>query len=167
MMAIELTSNAARRLFAFFYARKRHCGEAAILAGASPEHAQALGEELLRSAAVKKLLGESTGLDTVKAGLERLAFGRANDAVRLVFSEEAPGRQELERMDLFNVSEIKRVKGGGVEIRLFDRQKALERLLELETAHSGEDAAQRFFKALADASDGESGAGDVTADDGV
>lgn len=34
-------------------------------------------------------------------------------------------------MDLFNISEIKRKKGGDIEIKFFDRLKALERLYEL------------------------------------
>lgn len=72
----------------------------------------------------------------VTEGLRRLAFGDINDAVRLAFSDELPSPAELQRMDLFNVSEIKRVKGGGVEIRIFDRLKALERLYDY--AHAGE-----------------------------
>ena len=34
-------------------------------------------------------------------------------------------------MDLFNISEIKRKKGGDIEIKFFDRIKALEKLLDI------------------------------------
>lgn len=34
-------------------------------------------------------------------------------------------------MDLFNISEIKRKKGGDIEIKFFDRLKALEKLQQL------------------------------------
>jgi hypothetical protein len=83
----------------------------------------------------------------VRAGLERIAFGSANDAAYLVFSEEIPEPEKLEKLDLFNVSEIKRVKGGGVEVKLFDRQKAMERLYEY--SDSGDNKAAEFIKALA------------------
>ena len=36
-------------------------------------------------------------------------------------------------MDLFNISEIKKKKNGEVEIKFFDRLKALEKLTELST----------------------------------
>ena len=69
------------------------------------------------------------------------------------------GRQELSKLDLFNVAEIKRQKGGTVEIKFFDRLKALEKLAEI-----GEDdrtqktatlysAIENSAKALAEACD--------------
>lgn len=44
-----------------------------------------------------------------------------------MFSDEV-SREEIEKMDLFNISEIKRKKGGDIEIKFFDRLKALEKL---------------------------------------
>jgi hypothetical protein len=81
-------------------------------------------------------------------GLERLADGRANDAVRLAFAEELPAPEELEQMDLYNVSEIKRVKGGGVEIKLFDRQKALVKLYEYSISANAEENVSQLILAL-------------------
>lgn len=72
-------------------------------------------------------------------GLGQLAFGKVNDAVRLVFADETPSAAALSRMNLFNVSSIKRDKGGGVEVQFFDRQKALERLYDY--AHAGQNSA--------------------------
>lgn len=86
--------------------------------------------------------------DYVKSGLLRLATGQSNDAVKLVFADELPNQDELERMDLFNVSEIKRVKGGGVEIKLFDRQKAFEKLFEYAISDDDENTAQMLLDAL-------------------
>ncbi len=82
---------------------------------------------------------KKTDAQLVAEGLRKLAFGDINDAVRLAFSEELPSPQELEGMNLLNISEIKRVKGGGVEIKIFDRLKALERLYDY--AHAGENGA--------------------------
>ena len=40
------------------------------------------------------------------------------------------------------------MKGGGVEVKLFDRLKALEKLFELENAFSDRDKAASLIKAL-------------------
>ena len=56
--------------------------------------------------------------------LAELAFGRANDCVRLAL-EETPS---LEHLDLSLLSEVKRNEKGTVEIRLIDRLRALEQL---------------------------------------
>ena len=52
----------------------------------------------------------------------------------------------LENMDLFNISEIKKVKGGGVEIKFFDRIKALEKLENLRLGGLNDD--NSFYSAL-------------------
>ena len=45
-----------------------------------------------------------------------------------------PSKQEVEKLDLFMISDIKRPKGGGLEIKFFDRLKALDRLCEISSA---------------------------------
>jgi hypothetical protein len=95
-------------------------------------------------------------VQTASAGLQRLAFGACNDAVKLAFSDELPPSHMLEKMDLFNVSDIKRVKGGGVEVKLFDRQKALEKLYEIASNNDGDSSALSFIKALQSESDADS-----------
>ena len=72
-------------------------------------------------------------------GLRHLAFGEIQDAVRQILPA-------LGEMDLFNISEIKRPKGGGMEIKFFDRLKALEKLQALEAAEGNTAAA--FYQAL-------------------
>ena len=58
--------------------------------------------------------------------------------MKLLFLDEIT-EEYIEKLDLFNVSEIKRKKGGDVEIKFFDRLKALERLEEMcEPSDSGE-----------------------------
>lgn len=65
----------------------------------------------------------------VAAGYYRLAFGCVSDAVSLLFLDEnSLSKEQIESLDLFNVSEIKRQKGGGIEIKFFDRLKALQML---------------------------------------
>ena len=56
--------------------------------------------------------------------LAELAFGKANDCVRLAL-EDDPG---LDKLDLSLLSEVKRNDKGTVEIKLIDRLRALEQL---------------------------------------
>ena len=63
--------------------------------------------------------------EDVTRRLAELAFGSANDCVRLAL-EDAPA---LDKLDLSLLSEIKRNEKGTVEIRLIDRLKALEQLV--------------------------------------
>ena len=64
-------------------------------------------------------------------GLRRLAFGDIRDAVTLLYESEENIINILPELDLFNISEIKRPKGGGMEIKFFDRLKAIEKLNEM------------------------------------
>ena len=126
--------------------------EAAVRAGFPRESSLSEGIGLLKNEECRQLIAQLRQLladsGTVAAGLKRLAFGSCTDAVYLVFAEELPPAEVIEKLDLFNVSEIKRVKGGGVEVKLFDRLKALEKLFELENAFSDRDKAESLIKAL-------------------
>ena len=135
--------------------------ESAIKAGFDGKNALKNGIRLLESDKCRKLISRIrnavAGNNDVATGLKRLAFGNCTDAVYLVFADELPPPDVISRLDLFNVSEIKRIKGGGVEIKFFDRLKALEKLFELENTCSENDKASDLIKALADSStDGES-----------
>ena len=84
--------------------------------------------------------------EEVKSGLRRLAFGEITDAVTLLFAESEDILPEIPNLDLFNISEIKRPKGGGMEIKFFDRIKSLEKLREMDSA--GDTEPVNFYKAL-------------------
>ena len=74
--------------------------------------------------------------------LAELAFGKANDCVRLVLEEGAP----LKKLDLSLLSEVKRNDKGTVEVKLIDRLKALEHLAVL-AQEDGADL-ESFLQAL-------------------
>ena len=57
-------------------------------------------------------------------------------------------KMEISWLDLMNVSDLKRPKGGGLEIKFFDRIKALEHLSELNQAKTAQEGAVPFYKAL-------------------
>lgn len=84
----------------------------------------------------------------VADGLRHLAFGEIQDAVKLLFEDEESILQMLPTLDLFNVSEIKRVKGGGMEIKFFDRLKAIERLEQMVSSSEDNTSATSFYEAL-------------------
>ena len=74
--------------------------------------------------------------------LAELAFGRANDCVKLAL-EDAPCLDEL---DLSLLSEVKRNEKGPVEIKLIDRLQALEQLAQ--TAGETQADLNHFLQAL-------------------
>ncbi|MBR4626862.1 MAG: terminase small subunit [Ruminococcus sp.] len=140
--------------FCCCYALLGSVEEAAAKAGFPADTALRDGLSCLRSpgcrkkiAELRELLSDGSG---VIAGLKRLAFGNCRDAAVLAFSDELPPPEVIAGLDLFNVSEIKRVKGGGVEVKLFDRLKALEKLFELENTFSDRDRAAGLISALTD-----------------
>ncbi len=70
-------------------------------------------------------------------GYERLAFGNISDSIKLLFPENL-SRRDLEKMDLYNISEIKKSKDGATEIKFFDRLKALEKLEQVDMEQKGD-----------------------------
>ena len=80
----------------------------------------------------------------VEAGYRRLAFGPVGDAVRLLLAGEDEAL-DWGRLDLFNVSEIRRVKGG-MEMKFFSRLEALDRLAAMAGEEAGEE--DGFYAAL-------------------
>ena len=153
-----------RRQFCSLYAMLGNISEAARGAGVPPDSAFREGLEILGMPQYQRLIQRLTRMPRidprhqVRAGLERLAFGTANDALALLLSEEPMTGAQLSRLDLFNVSEIKKVKGGGLEIKFFDRQRALERMYEYASSADSGETARSLLAALAgggeDAEDG-------------
>ena len=76
--------------------------------------------------------------------LAQLAFGKANDCVKLVLCE----KPDLDALDLSLLSEVKRNEKGTVEVKLIDRVKALQELLQAGAQTN--DAAELFFAAAED-----------------
>lgn len=71
----------------------------------------------------------------------KLARGRINDAVRLLFEPQEPA--DLKKMDFDCIVAIKK-NGKGVEIKFADRLKAAQMLAQL----GGEESVQPLFAAL-------------------
>lgn len=97
-------------------------------------HGEAELKERIRSGQVTR--------EDVARRLAELAFGKANDCVRLVL-EDAP---KVGRLDLSLLSEVKRNDKGTVEVKLVDRLRALEQLALL-AQDKGQDL-ESFLQAL-------------------
>ncbi|WP_297143558.1 hypothetical protein [uncultured Eubacterium sp.] len=94
-----------------------------------------------KTARRKKTLQEQ-----IEQGLLDIALGSVSDAISLLFMTEEEIIERLPKLKLINVSEIKRPKGGGMEIKFFDRIKALERLGTDRISDS--DSSLSFYEAL-------------------
>lgn len=94
-----------------------------------------------KTARRKKTLQEQ-----IEQGLLDIALGSVSDAILLLFMTEEEIIERLPKLKLINVSEIKRPKGGGMEIKFFDRIKALERLGTDKISDS--DSSLSFYEAL-------------------
>ena len=84
----------------------------------------------------------------IQRRLAELAFGRANDCVKLVLE----GSPEVDALDLSLLSEVRRSDRGAVEVKLIDRLRALEALSGVVGSEDGEMKA--FLQALRGGEDG-------------
>ncbi len=82
----------------------------------------------------------------IENGLKQLAFGDVQDCIYLLFSTEDDILKNLSGLNLMNLSEIKRPRGGGTEVKFFDRIKAFEALSKLSNGTEKEPL--NFYAAL-------------------
>lgn len=101
-----------------------------------------MGEKTQAASLKQRIRSGQLTREDVARRLAELAFGRANDCVKLVLEEGA----QLDKLELSLLSEVKRNDKGTVEVKLVDRLKALEQLALL-AQESGEDL-ESFLKAL-------------------
>jgi len=96
------------------------------------------GEKALR----ERIRNGQVSRADVTRRLAELAFGKANDCVRLALEDDP----KLGRLDLSLLSEVKRNDKGTVEIKLIDRLRVLEQLAAV--AESGGEDLEQFLQAL-------------------
>ena len=96
------------------------------------------GEKSLKS----RIKGGEIRRRDVTRRLAELAFGKANDCVRLALEDDPM----LDRLDLSLLSEVKRNEKGTVEIKLIDRLRALEQLAQV--AQENDSDLESFLQAL-------------------
>ncbi len=132
MMNKKLSKKRREQLFCRYYAVFLDAGEAARRAGYQEPETE--GPLLLTQSRIQSQLNElenenrSLLMNQAIEGYRKLAFSSAKDAVRLLDTQRE--RSETDDLDLFSISEIK-TSSSGVQIKFFDRQKALDKLCEL------------------------------------
>jgi len=92
--------------------------------------------------------GRKIDREEVLEGYRKLAFGKCNDVLRLLFFDEQPCWEDLDKLDLFNVSEINRPKGGGMVIKFYDRFEAMRCLIEVGGLAQVPDGVRMFYQAI-------------------
>lgn len=102
-----------------------------------------------KNAMEKRIREGKVSREDVVRRLAELAFGEANDCVKLVLETGV----EVDGLDLSLLTELKRNEKGTLELRLVDRLRALEQLALL-AQNNGTDL-ESFMKALQES--GESG----------
>lgn len=140
------------KLFCEYFCETRNARSAAAKAG----YGIMTGRSAVKLINRKDIQSEIEKMDRTKlvssqeivAGYRQLAFGSIADALKILYSDENPTDIEKEKLELFNVSEIKRAKGGGIEIKFFDRMKALEHLEAMCRSETDSDKALPFYRAL-------------------
>ena len=120
------------RLFCRCYADSGDALRAAKEAGFLKDSRRVSGKLLSDDAVLEEIsrllsLRQRTLGNLAAIGYQKLAFGSVSDALRLLYAEQ-PDAEELEQMDLFMISDIRRNRDGMLEIKFFDRVKALEKL---------------------------------------
>mgnify|MGYP003287549112 CR=1 FL=1 len=137
--------------FCRWYVRLRNPREAAIRSGftiLSEQRAiSLLSKTNIRQKITELEKENSADQNLISAGLQRLAFGSITDAVKLILSSGDNISPDIDSLDLFNVSEIKFTSGKGMEIKFFDRLKALEKLSEL-SSDKDDDGMLSFYQAI-------------------
>jgi len=140
--------NSKEKLFCTYYSLGRSAKEAAAKSGYMfPEKS---GLKLLRREDIKKEIEKNIRQrkeerKNISEGYYRLAFGCISDSIKLLFTDEI-SPEEIDSLDLFNIAEIKKKKGGDIELKFFDRLKALEKLQNISSESDNED--NSFFSAI-------------------
>jgi len=139
-----ILTQAQRRAFAAAFLRTMDPERAARGIGRDDGCALLEREEVREEIRVQRerLAGLLRPEDVTRAAAA-LAFGRANDCVRLALEDGC----DLASLDLTMLTEVKRSEKGAVEIKLADRLAALVFLAERAAGQN--DAAAQFLRAMA------------------
>lgn len=145
---MEKQLNSKEKLFCTYYCLNRNAREAAAKAGYV--FAEKAAIKLLKNEEILSEISElnnqrKTNTSDIAAGYYRLAFGCVSDAVNLIFCEDDVPK-DFDKLDLFNVADIKRQKNGCIEIKFFDRLKALEKLESL--CSNVDESGSSFYSAI-------------------
>lgn len=145
------------KAFCYYYSVLGNISDAASAAGFLSEDALLSGARLIQKKSVQEEIKRLKGIifppahENVKSALRRLIFGHSNDAVKLLAAideESLDNGAMISQLDLFGVSELKKIKGGGVEMKFVPKLDALKLLFEIEQETSSSQSANSFLEAI-------------------
>lgn len=142
-------------MFCYYLSKLENSKEAAVKAGYPPQKADAYASKLMRRPEIlkaykrfSKQLEKRQMRQMLICGINRLAFGTAVDGAKLAVFSNTIDEEQLEQLDLYQVSELKKQKDGGFEVKFFDRFKAFSMLDQLIKEEESTDTATDLFTAL-------------------
>lgn len=151
MIIIKSTNLSEKeQLFCCYFSELSSVLESALAAGYPKETAFIEGTRILENPKAIKFIRKQREIlfnkeeSSAEKALRRIAFSNPQSTVNSVISEDA----DFFDGDCFCISEIKKVKGGGAEIKFVNKLDALKLLYEIEDARKKSDGATNFFSAL-------------------
>lgn len=140
------------KLFCYYYAKLQNPREAALKAGYPLQTADKNAAKLLARQDIAKQINKCSESEKkshlrqkLLSGVLRLSFGSINDVVKLVLRQDELTDQVIDQLDFFSVSELKKQRDGGFEIKFFDRLQALEKLEDILSREEQGDNANDFY----------------------
>ena len=150
MHYLKISKSVQSKLFCYYYLKTLNPAWAAKMAGMSspPDNAWIsllCDDEVSRELEhLKTRAGESWNAATTALRLAEIAFGRANDAVKLLFLPQDAANEDIDALDLSLLLEAKKGRDGAFEIKLIDRVKALCELLASAGGAPGDSASKLY-----------------------
>lgn len=129
------------KLFCVYFVNSADAEQSAIDAGYGKNPLQKALMLLSRSDVADEIanlakVNERVMSKVARCAYKKLAFGSIADAISLLYMD-SPTKKQLQDMDLYMVSEIKKLKDGSMEIKFYDKMKAFEKLCKDDVEGKG------------------------------
>ncbi len=152
--------NQKEKIFCKIYSEFDNAKDAAINAGFSATSASKKALKLLTKPEIQKEIQKNNSLiDNDQLAhwaisvIRRLVFCKPNDVIKLILNNENLTDSQIDKLELFPISEFKKLKDGSFEVKFIDKLKAIAFLIDLANSFNNSDKENSFLSALKSASD--------------
>ena len=142
-------------LFCRYYANSYNSKESAIKAGFNIKKAEKTAQKLLSKKQIicclkrmEKKFQKDKIINIAITALQKIIFYRPNDAVAVIKNINNLSEYDIENLDLFQLSEVKKLKDGSFEFKFIDKIKAIEILIALSEKVEEKQKTTSLLKAL-------------------
>ncbi len=139
------------RLFCHYYCTYQNEKEAAKKANILEKKAFKLLNKPEIQQEIKKIktqIDNNQLMHLATTALKRLIFCNPNDTLILAIKNDQLSELEIENLNLFQISELKKQKDGSLEIKFFDKLKAINCLIEIANQLNNLNQTNNFLNAL-------------------